>query len=333
MELPERFKAMIVQETEDRKFVRRIGTKPMDELPDGDVLIRVNHSSLNYKDALSATGNKGVTRKFPHTPGVDAAGEVAASSTDRFKPGAAVVVTGFDLGMNTSGGFAAYIRVPAEWVVPLPENLTLRESMIIGTAGFTAGLSAWKLQEHGVTPDRGEVLVTGATGGVGSIAVAVLAKIGFRVVAVSGKTDQKPFLEQLGAAEVIGREEATDTTGRPMLKGRWAGVVDTVGGEILASALKSIQYGGVATCCGLVASANLPTTVFPFILRGVSLLGVDSVECPMDLRQTVWQKLAVDWKPEGLEALCSQVDLDGLDPLIDQILAGKIRGRVVVNVV
>ncbi|KPJ79109.1 MAG: quinone oxidoreductase [Deltaproteobacteria bacterium SG8_13] len=332
MEIPEQFKAMVVEEVADKKFVRRIGTRSIDELPDGEVLIRVKYSSLNYKDALSATGNKGVTRQFPHTPGIDAAGEVAASATDRLRAGAPVVVTGYDLGMNTPGGFAEYIRVPADWVVRLPDGLSLRESMILGTAGFTAGLSVWKLQECGVTPDRGEVLVTGATGGVGSVAVAVLAKIGFRVVAVSGKTDRKSFLDQLGATEVISREEATDTSGRPMLKGRWAGVVDTVGGDILASALKSLQYGGVATCCGLVASPSLSTTVFPFILRGVSLLGIDSVECPMDLRQAVWQKLAGQWKPADLEGLSSQVDLEALDPLIDQILAGKVTGRVVVTV-
>ena len=332
MEIPERFKAMIVEETDDRKFVRRIGTKAIDELPDGEVLIRVQYSSLNYKDALSATGNKGVTRSFPHTPGIDAAGEIAASSTDRFGPGDPVMVTGYDLGMNTSGGFAAFIRVPADWVVPLPKNLSLRESMIFGTAGFTAGLSVWKLRGCGVKPEHGEVLVTGATGGVGSIAVAVLAELGYRVVAVSGKTDQKPFIEQLGAGEVISREEATDTSGRPMLKGRWAGVVDTVGGDILASALKSLQYGGVATCCGLVASTNLTTTVFPFILRGVSLLGVDSVECPMDIRREVWQRLAAEWKPRGLEALSTEVDLEGLDPSIDQILAGRMKGRLVVRI-
>ncbi len=332
MEIPQQFKAMVVEEVESKKFVRRIGTKSMDQLPEGDVLIRVDYSSLNYKDALSATGNKGVTRQYPHTPGIDAAGEVAASTSDRFSPGTPVVVTGYDLGMNTSGGYAEFIRVPADWIVPLPGNLSLHESMIIGTAGFTAALSVWKLLNDGVTPDRGEVLVTGATGGVGSVAVAVLAKIGFRVVAVSGKTDQKAFLEKLGAAEVIDREEAIDTSGRPMLKGRWAGVVDTVGGDILASALKSVQYGGVATCCGLVASPSLSTTVFPFILRGVSLLGVDSVECPMDLRQSVWQKLAEEWKPAGLNELSNDIDLEALDPLIDQILAGKTKGRVVVRI-
>ena len=332
MDIPKTFKAMIVEETDDKKFIRQVGTKSMEQLPDGDVLIRVKYSSLNYKDALSATGNKGVTRQYPHTPGIDAAGEVAADSTDRFRPGAPVVVTGYDLGMNTSGGFGAYIRVPADWVVPLPDPLSLRESMVFGTAGFTAGLCVRKLLAGGITPESGPVLVTGSTGGVGSIAVAILAKIGFRVTAVSGKSDQKSFLEQLGAAEFIDREAAIDRSGKPMLKGQWAGVVDTVGGEMLASALKSLQYGGVATCCGLVASPNLSTTVFPFILRGVSLLGVDSVECPMNIRLSVWQQLAGQWKPQALEALHSRVDLESLDPLVDQILAGKIAGRVVVEI-
>ena len=332
MDIPKTFKAMIVEETDDKKFIRQVGTKSMEQLPNGDVLIRVKYSSLNYKDALSATGNKGVTRQYPHTPGIDAAGEVAADSTDRFRPGAPVVVTGYDLGMNTSGGFGAYIRVPADWVVPLPDPLSLRESMVFGTAGFTAGLCVRKLLAGGITPESGPVLVTGSTGGVGSIAVAILAKIGFRVTAVSGKSDQKSFLEQLGAAEFIDREAAIDRSGKPMLKGQWAGVVDTVGGEMLASALKSLQYGGVATCCGLVASPNLSTTVFPFILRGVSLLGVDSVECPMNIRLSVWQQLAGEWKPQALDALHSRVDLESLDPLVDQILAGKIAGRVVVEI-
>lgn len=332
MDIPETFKAMTVKETDDKKFVRQVETKAMEELPAGDVLIRVKYSSLNYKDALSATGNKGVTRQYPHTPGIDAAGEVAADSTDRFHPGAPVVVTGYDLGMNTSGGFGAYIRVPADWVVPLPDALSLRESMIFGTAGFTAGLCVRKLLAGGATPESGPVLVTGATGGVGCIAVAILANLGFTVTAVSGKSDRTSFLQQLGAADVIDREAATDRSGRPMLKGRWAGVVDTVGGEILASALKSLQYAGVATCCGLVASPDLSTTVFPFILRGVSLLGVDSVECPMDIRLAVWQQLAGQWKPRALEALHTRVDLESLDPLIDQILAGKIAGRVVIEI-
>ncbi|MFZ0611615.1 MAG: YhdH/YhfP family quinone oxidoreductase [Desulfobacterales bacterium] len=325
------FKAMVVEEKDPHTFTRRIARKSIAELPDGDVLIKVSYSSLNYKDALSATGNPGVTRKFPHTPGIDAAGSVAQSSAPQFNPGQDVIVTGYDLGMNTSGGFAEYIRVPSDWVVPRPEALSPMESMIYGTAGFTAALSIVKLIDHGLEAHQGDVLVTGATGGVGSLAVSILAKIGFRVVAVSGKTDRTSFLQDLGAADVISREEATDTSGRPLLKGRWAGVIDTVGGDILATALKTTQYGGSISCCGLVASPELKTTVFPFILRNVNLLGIDSVACPMSLRREIWQKLAADWKPERLGELCQTVSLEEVDPLIETILKGRVSGRVVID--
>jgi acrylyl-CoA reductase (NADPH) len=222
------FKAMIVTETADKQFIRAIGDKHISDLPEGEVLIKVQYSSLNYKDALSASGNKGVTRKYPHTPGIDAAGLVAASTDPAFKPGDQVLVTGYDLGMNTAGGFEEYIRVPAAWVVPLPAGLSLRESMVYGTAGFTAALSCFKLINYGVTPDRGPVLVTGATGGVGSIALAILAQSGYTVAAVTSKLNEAPYLQQLGAKEVIGVAEADDQSGRPLLKPRWAGVVDTV---------------------------------------------------------------------------------------------------------
>lgn len=325
------FKAMVVEEKGKQTFTRRIARKSIEDLPDGDVLIKVRYSSLNYKDALSATGNRGVTRHFPHTPGIDAAGSVAQSRGTQFKVGQEVIVTGYDLGMNTSGGFSEYIRVPSDWVVPCPESLSLMESMICGTAGFTAALSIARLIDHGLETHQGDVLVTGATGGVGSLAVSILARIGFRVVAVSGKTDRKPFLQDLGAAEVISREEATDASGRPLVTGRWAGVVDTVGGDILATAIKSTQYGGSVSCCGLVASPELKTTVFPFILRSVNLLGIDSVACPMALRLKIWQKLAADWKPEGLGELCETVALEEVDPLIDTILKGQVSGRVVID--
>ncbi len=325
------FKAMVVEEKDKHTFTRRIGRKSIEDLPDGDVLIKVTHSSLNYKDALSATGNRGVTRQYPHTPGIDAAGSVAQSSTAQFTPGQNVIVTGYDLGMNTSGGFSEYIRVPADWVVPRPDALSPLESMIYGTAGFTAGLAIVKLMDHGLEAHTGDVLVTGATGGVGSLAVSILARIGFRVVAVSGKADRASFLRDLGAAEVISREEASDTSSRPLLKGRWAGVIDTVGGDILATALKTTLYGGSISCCGLVASPELKTTVFPFILRNVNLLGIDSVACPMSLRREIWQKLAADWKPERLGELCQTVSLEEVDPLIETILKGRVSGRVVID--
>jgi acrylyl-CoA reductase (NADPH) len=328
---PQRFKAMVVTETPEKTFQRGIQERAIDQLPEGAVLVRVHYSSLNYKDALSATGNKGVTRRYPHTPGIDAAGVVAAGSSPDFSPGDEVIVTSYDLGMNTAGGFGEYIRVPAEWVVKRPSGLSLRESMIYGTAGFTAGLAILKLTAAGLTPAAGEVLVTGATGGVGSLAVAILAHLGFNVVGVSGKPQGADFLARLGAKETISREAAIDRSGRPLLRGRWAGVVDTVGGEMLATALKSTDLNGTLTCCGNVGGPALNTTVFPFILRGVGLLGIDSQNCPMNQRQQVWQELAAAWRPEALASLADEVDLEGLDPKIDQILAGGLTGRVVVN--
>ena len=324
------FKAMVVQETANKKFIRKITNKSVSELPPGDVLIKVSYSSLNYKDALSASGNKGVTRNYPHTPGVDASGIVEESGSAAFKPGDKVIVTSYDLGMNTSGGFGQYIRTPADWVVKLPPNLSLKESMIYGTAGFTAGLSVYKLT-HKVKPDYGVILVTGASGGVGSIAVSLLAKCGYEVVAVSGKAEAKGFLADLGAKEIISREDAADVSGRPLLKGRWAGVIDTVGGDILATAIKSVKQDGTVTCCGNVASPDLPLTVFPFILRGASLLGVDSQNCPMALRLKIWKKLATDWKLGHLTELSSEIGLNDLDEQIELILQGKKTGRTIIN--
>lgn len=327
------FRAMVVSETEDKKYIREIKEKTIADLPAGDVLIQVQYSSLNYKDALSASGNKGVTRKYPHTPGVDAAGVVTESQNPDFKPGDQVLVTGYDLGMNTPGGYAEYIRVPAAWVVRLPENLSLRESMIYGTAGFTAALSCYKMINNGVTPDKGPVLVTGATGGVGSIAVSILAKSGYEVVAVNGIVDEKDYLLELGAKEVISIEEADDKSGRPLLKPRWAGAIDTVAGNILATAIKTTQYGGSVTCCGNVGSAELHSSIYPFILNGVTLLGIDSVNCPVDVRLQVWQKIASDWKLDHLELITTELDsLESLDERMGLILHGKNKGRAIVKV-
>lgn len=325
------FRAMVVEETLDKKYVRRVTEKTIGSLPPGDVLIQVRYSSLNFKDALSATGNKGVTRNFPHTPGVDAAGTVVDSGSAKFKPGDRVIVTSYDLGMNTSGGFGRYIRVPSAWVVPLPATMTLAESMAYGTAGLTAGMSMHCLIDQGVTPDSGEILVTGATGGVGSLAVAILAAVGYSVIGVTGKPEGGEFLAGIGAKGTLSREEAVDASGRAMLKGRWAGVVDTVGGEMLATALKSTLSWAAVTCCGLVGSPNLPTTVFPFILRGISLHGIDSQNWPMDLRSAVWQKLAGEWRLSDVEAMVRDVSLDDLGPEIDRILEGRQIGRVRVD--
>ncbi len=325
------FTAMIVEETEPQKFSIKIGTKSIAELPAGEVLVKVHYSSLNYKDALAATGQFGIVKKYPQTPGIDAAGEVVECVDGTFRPGDQVIVTSYDLGMDTSGGFGQYIRVPAKWVVPLPKGLSLRESMILGTAGLTAGLMVWKLVRNGVQPKDGEILVTGASGGVGSIAVAILAKAGYRVIAATGTASVKDFLLSLGASGVIGREEVLAGMDKPLMKARWAGVVDVVGGDMLAAAIKSTHYDGTVTCCGLVGSIDLTVNVFPFILRGVSLLGIDSVQCPMDPRLVVWEKLASEWKLDNLDSICKECTLQNLEKEIHAILKGAVRGRVLVN--
>jgi len=303
----------------------------LSELPAGELIVEVKYSSLNYKDALSASGNKGVTRKYPHTPGIDAAGVVVDSTTKSIGVGEQVIVTGFDLGMNTAGGFGQYISIPATWAVKPPQGLSLRDSMAYGTAGFTAALCVLRLLAGGLNKDQGEVLVTGATGGVGSVAVGILAKLGFDVVAATGKTNEEAFLKQLGAKGIISREEANDTSGRPLQKARWAGAVDTVGGNLLATALKTAKYGGLVAACGNAMSADLNVNVFPFILRGVSLLGVDSVDVPMRARNMAWQKLAGEWRLDLGGDLISECGLEELDPKIDQILRGGMRGRLVVD--
>jgi acrylyl-CoA reductase (NADPH) len=326
------FKALVVSETAGKTFTREIKQRSTDELPPGDVLIRVHYSSLNYKDGLSATGNRRVTQTYPHTPGIDASGVVEESTNPAFKPGAEVICTSYDLGMNTAGGYGQYIRVPADWVVPLPSGLSLRESMIYGTAGLTAALCLHRLQQAAVAPKQGDVVVTGATGGVGSVAVALLARAGYRVVAATGKKQEEGYLKELGAAEVIPRSEVDDTSGRPLLKPRWAGAVDTVGGNILSTVLLSLKPGGAAACCGLVSSPELHTNVFPFILRNAALLGVDSVTVPtMELRRSMWSKLGNEWKLPMLEKIAHEVALEQLSPEIDRILKGEQKGRVVVK--
>jgi len=326
------FKAMVVTETDAGLFNRQIKTRALADLPEGEVLVNVKYSSLNYKDALSANGNKGVTRNFPHTPGIDAAGIVTQSSVEQFVAGEAVIITGYDLGMNTAGGYGQYICVPASWVVRLPENLTLHESMVYGTAGLTAALSVDKLLLNGAKPEHGEILVTGATGGVGSIAVAILSKQGFDVVASSGKSAETAFLKLLGAKEVIDRQAMNDQSGRPVGKPRWAGVVDTVAGNTLTTALKTTKPGGSVTCCGMIAAMDFSSSIFPFILRGVNLLGVDSVEIPVEYKSRMWSRLANEWKIDQLKTLCTDTTLEKLDDSIDAILAGEIKGRTVVSI-
>jgi acrylyl-CoA reductase (NADPH) len=323
------YKAFIVDEIKKGEFSRQIKEAFIDDLPDNDVLIRVHYSSLNYKDALSASGNRGVTKKYPHTPGIDAAGIVEKSNVETIKKGDKVIVTSYDLGMNTSGGFGQYISVPAGWVVKLPQGLDLKQSMIFGTAGFTAGMSIFKLTQT-IKPDHGSILVTGATGGVGSFAVAILSHLGYSITAVSGKPDTT-FLEKLGATNIISRTDFIENNSSPILKPQWAGVIDTVGGQILTTAIKSTKQDGVVTCCGNVASPDLPINVFPFILRGVSLLGIDSQHCPMEFRSEIWKKLSSVWKFDLLETIYNEITLDELNPKIDAILKGKLKGHTIVN--
>jgi putative YhdH/YhfP family quinone oxidoreductase len=326
---PVLYNALVVEEISKNQFKRQVKPLLTSDLPDGDVLIRVHYSSLNYKDALSASGNRGVTRKYPHTPGIDAAGMVAESRAAGIKKGDKVIVTSYDLGMNTPGGFGQYIRVPGEWVVKLPAGLTLKQSMIFGTAGFTAGMSIFKLCQI-LRPDQGDILVTGATGGVGSLAAAILSHLGYTVTAVSGKSDTS-FLNRLGVCTIVSRTAFLENTAPPLLKPEWAGVIDTVGGPILARAIKSTRQDGIVTCCGNVASPDLPVTVFPFILRGITLFGIDSQHCPMAFRSQIWERLAHEWKFDLLEQMYHEISLDQLDPEIEQMLKGELTGRTLVN--
>ena len=324
------FRAFWIEKTEDRQFVRSIVTREVDDLPEGELLIDVAWSALNYKDALSAIGNPGVTRTYPHTPGIDAAGTVVASASSDFSPGDAVIVCGFDLGMNTPGGFGQRIRVPADWAIAMPDGLDARASIILGTAGFTAALSVDKLEAAGMTTGGGPVLVTGATGGVGSIAVTLLATLGYEVHAVTGKASRHEFLHSLGASAILTREEAAAGAEKALLKPTWGGAIDTVGGPILFNVIKALRYNASVAACGLVASPELPATVFPFILRGVNLLGIDSVVPPMEKKRELWNRLAGPWRLD-LEPLVVPLTLDTLSAAIDTILKGEMAGRGLVD--
>ncbi len=329
------YNAFQVSEIGDKQYAGEVVQLDTANLPAGDVLIRVHYSSLNFKDALSASGNKGVTRNFPHTPGIDAAGVVEESGSAEFPPGTEVIVTGYDLGMNTAGGFGQYIRVPAGWVVQKPAGLSLQESMALGTAGFTAALCVDKLLACGLPRSPADVtapvLVTGATGGVGSVAVALLHKLGYQVSASTGKPDSASWLEQLGAQEVIDRHTLSEENPRPLLKEQWAAAVDCVGGRTLFNVIKALQYGGSVAACGLTESTDVPATVFPFILRGVNLLGVDSVELPRQRKQDVWDLLAGEWRLDCLQDLVQEIALSDLSRCLQELLQGKARGRYVLK--
>lgn len=330
--LPETFRCYLVTKDSDGNVSGEMTERPLDELPEGEVLIRVAYSSLNYKDALAATGHPGVSKRFPHVPGVDAAGTVVQSGAYEFVEGDPVLVTGFDLGTVRWGGLAQYVRVPQDWVVPLPEGLSLRETMMLGSAGLTAGFSVDALEKHDVTPESGEVVVTGASGGVGSVAVAILAKLGYHVAAVTGKAAAHEYLRSLGAAEILPREAVDDKSGKPLLTRRWAGAVDTVGGNILSTLLRASQLSGCVVACGNAAGFDLPITVFPFILRGVTLAGIDSAWCPIPLRHRTWRRLAGEWKLDCLKRIATFVDLEDLPPRFNDILAGRVTGRLAISI-
>lgn len=329
-EVSEQYKALVVR-SEKGGYSRTVENLDLSKLPENEVLIRVHYSSLNYKDALSATGDPGVTTSYPHTPGIDAAGIVVKSTDDRYKVDQKVIVTSYDLGMDTPGGFGQYLYVPGDWIVPLPAGLTMKESMIIGTAGFTAAYGVLKIVRGGISAGDGPVVITGATGGVGSFAVLLLSNLGYSVVAVTGKRDQDDFLADLGAAEIAGRDIVTDHSKKQLLKATWVAAVDVAGGNILDTIIRQTRHNGIVICCGNLASHLLTTNIYPFILRGVSLTGVDSGICLMSDRLRIWKKLATEWKPRKLDRLYREVNLDQLSRNIDAILQGSLTGRVLIN--
>ena len=324
-----KFKAYVVNE-DDNKYIGKITERNIEDLPKGDLLIKVCYSSLNYKDALSATGNKGVTKNYPHTPGIDAVGIVVKSEDKLFSIDDKVIVTSYDLGMNTDGGFGEYIRVPSQWAVKLPVKLSMKEAMIFGTAGLTAGISVLRLTEL-IKPNDGNIIVSGATGGVGSISIAILSKLGYSVTAITGKESERNYLLHLGAQEIVLRKEFEKLDKKPLLKPLYAGAIDTVGGVILENIIKSTKPTGAVTCCGNIASPKLELSVFPFILRGITLIGIDSQNLPMIYRINVWKKLASDWKPDTLLNTYDEISLDELSEKILLMLQGKSKGRTIIN--
>ena len=327
------FRALEVSESEG-KFGLSIVEKKVDDLPEGDLLVKVSYSSLNYKDAMSATGMPGVTRNYPHIPGIDAVGTVVNSEVSDFKEGDNVIVTGYDLGMNTSGGFGEYIRVPATWAIHLPKGLSEKQSMSLGTAGLTAGLSVHALDSFRKWGGFKETksIVTGSTGGVGSVSVMLLSKLGSEVTAVTGKDDQTDFLSSLGASNILSREELTEIARKPIGKSLWDVGIDVVSGEALSLLLTSLSPGGAVACSGLVGGPSFESSIFPFILRGNALIGIDSVEIALETKEHIWEHFSDDWSLDGLEAITKEVSLDNLEAEITSILNGNQVGRVLVKI-
>jgi putative YhdH/YhfP family quinone oxidoreductase len=322
----------IVVDKQGEEFSVAVRELAESDLPPGEVTIKVEWSSINYKDGLALTPAGRVIRSYPMVPGVDLAGTVLDSKDPRFSPGDAVVVTGYDVGVAHPGGFAEMARVPADWVMALPQGMTTKEAMALGTAGMTAAMSVMALEHHGLRKEQGPVIVTGSTGGVGSTAVSMLAQLGYTVAASTGKASEHAFLRELGAAEILSREDVSAESTRPLESERWAGAVDPVGGATTAYLIRTMRYGGAIALNGLTGGGILNTTVYPFILRGVSLLGIDSVFCPMSRRIEIWNRLATDLRPRGLmESIAVETDLDGVRAVCADILAGKVRGRTLVR--
>ena len=328
--MKDRFKAVMVRKDADKQTVEDVEIG-LNDLMDGDVVVAVSHSTVNYKDGLVLTGRAPVVRKFPMIAGIDLAGTVETSSHPQFKPGDKVILNGYGLSETHFGGYAEYARVKGDWLVPLPQAFTPAEAMAIGTAGYTAMLCVLALEDAGVTPDKGSIVVTGAAGGVGSVAISLLAKLGYQVTASTGRTEEEGYLKGLGATEIIPRTELSGDP-RPLAKERWAGGVDSVGSKTLANVIASLRYGGAVAACGLAAGMDLPTSVAPFILRNVSLLGVDSVQMPKPRRLQAWERLARDLDVSKLAAITQTIPLSGVRKVADDILAGRVRGRLVVQI-
>lgn len=325
------FKALVVKENADKTFTKSICERDVNDLPDNELLIEVHYSSLNFKDAMSASGNKRITQNFPHTPGIDAAGIVVSDKSGTFKVGQQVVVFGYDLGMNTSGGLGQMISIPANWAVSCPTTLSLKEAMTYGTGGLTAALCIQKIEKLGAKPSDGPVAVTGATGGVGSMSVALLKQLGYEVIAFSGKPEQSEHLKSLGASEVLHRDTINNVNDKPIGRELWANGIDTLGGDYLANMLKQLKAGGAVASCGLASSPNLSLTVIPFITRGVSLLGVDSVYIPLSDKQHIWHRVATDMKLPNLAQYCEEISLAQTPEYLDRFFESKVVGRYVVN--
>ena len=324
------FRAIVISRDEEKRQSVDIRELTLDDLMDGDVVVEVEATTVNYKDSLAITGKAPVIRHWPLVPGIDCAGTVTESQSDAFKPGDRVILNGWGVGETHMGCYARYARLKADWLVPMPEGMNVKDAMAIGTAGYTSMLSVMALERQGITPERGPIIVTGANGGVGTVAICLLSKLGYSVIASTGRTDEADFLKSLGAEEIVDRNELSEP-GRPLGKERWAGGIDSVGSHTLANVLSQTRYGGAVAACGLAQGFDLPATVMPFILRGVSLLGIDSVMAPKPLREQAWERLATDLDKDKLHRLSKTIGFDDIIDTAHAMMDGRVRGRVVVD--